>query len=363
MIPRLPRSFRRRHGWEAILLGALLVWLASSLAVLPTTARTEHVRILLADRGGACRGDLLDRLKAAETRALTLAQWMREGTLSPANPEASLRVLQPWFAHSPSFSFTLLHQSSGHDLAFGRFSQRETRICELINQDGEPRSRSLHLAASGHLTTGPWEESVYDPARRPWTALAESLQTPAWAGPFVYQGLYTASAPCISYIAPVRREDGGAQGAAVVDILLQELASLLEESAPDPWVNLLLSDERGRILVVPRPLAHHFTQIQQSGQIPTLSSSHLRAFHTLHEKDPRPSAAGSFQTLQVNGGTAHAWSCSLPTLPGVQWRLDLIADPDRAPTGPLGPILGPGSTLLFVLALACVRVRAWFRED
>jgi len=51
MIPRLPRSFRRRHGWEAILLGALLVWLASSLAVLPTTARTEHVRILLADRG------------------------------------------------------------------------------------------------------------------------------------------------------------------------------------------------------------------------------------------------------------------------------------------------------------------------
>lgn len=360
---RIPRSFPRRHGLEAALLLGLLAWLTGNLAIMPDRARRERQRMVLQERGHACRSALLERLKAAETRALTLGHWLADGTLSAADPGASLRILNPWFAHSPSFSFTLLHQVNGHDLAFGRFTEGETRSLELQNQDGTPRSRPLTLDRQGSLHAGPWRDSSYDPTRRPWTAMAESLRSPSWGGPFVYQGLYATSAPCVSFIAPVRPPSGPYTGAAVVDVLLQELATLTEEHCPDPWISVLLSDERGRVLVIPRNLTQHFRQLLAAGQIPTLSAAHLRPFHLLHQETPRPSREGIFQSVSLPSGTGQAWSCSLPTLPGVQWRLDLLGSPKQAPPGPLGPLAGPALTLVIVGLLVALRARAWLQED
>ncbi len=96
---------------------------------------------------------------------------------------------------------------------------------------------------------GPWKPTSYDPRTRDWYALVATGELERWS-PDAYRFMTTRD-PGLTLSIPVR-SGGRLLGVIALDVLLDDLTSQAWAAQPTPGTLVVIADEKGRALILPR---------------------------------------------------------------------------------------------------------------
>ncbi len=102
-------------------------------------------------------------------------------------------------------------------------------VWQLEVEEGRQRLREFEIEEFPLTPYRVEEDAPYDIRRRPWYALAKSLNGPAWADSYLFLGLKgNRDEMGVTYAEPIRDADGSLTGVIAADFSLRQLSGFLK---------------------------------------------------------------------------------------------------------------------------------------
>ncbi|MDP2876580.1 MAG: ATP-binding protein, partial [Holophaga sp.] len=289
-------------------------------------------------------GDIRTDLGNVERVAHTAARWWAEGRLNTKDGESTEGQLRPLMMESPEIANLVIVTTDG----WGLSCLREANGLNAYQLDARQDSalKRYFFRNNAPVLTASWEPTPYRIFRRPWYVEALSSDGPRWVSAYRFANLPTQG---ISYIYPLRDKEGKFQGAICADIFLQSLSARTWAAQPTPNSQALVTDEKGRALVLPKTFSASLEGQQSTFFLRSVGPDFLPQFHSLLQqwedavRPPRPIH------LRHQGVD---FTCMVMPLDakGVQWYLSLaIPNKDF-----LGASRWVATVLLFSGLLVCL---------
>jgi signal transduction histidine kinase/CheY-like chemotaxis protein len=328
-----------------VLVSVILAWIGTS-RILDEQIEARS-RENLAHLASDIRKDLSDIERVGETTQ----RWWAAGTLQLNDGAATEAQLAPLLEAFPGVANLVIIGREG----WGLSCSRETNGLTIYHLDARPeQAMKRYFRRDGQaVRTQRWEPTPFQVFQRPWFKTAQASSAPQWVGAYRFVNLPTHG---LSYTIPLRDRQGVFQGAICVDILLTSLSERTWAVQPTLGSQVLVSDQAGKALILPRGLAPKTEPRQPSPFLRPVAPDFLPLFHTLLNKWK---AAGQTQRpMHIRQGL-RGYTCTVKPLEGVegvQWYLSL-AVPDAEYLG------GSRRIVLFLLAAgALVSILAVWRS-
>ncbi|MBK8793847.1 MAG: response regulator [Holophaga sp.] len=308
---------------ELLMLMGLLVLVSVSFAWFGTRRiLDEQIEARSSESLARLAGDLRKDFDNVERVAQAAARWWAEGKLDTTEGAAAGAQLRPLMLEFPEIANLVVVTTDG----WGLSCLREATGLGIYQLDArQANAQKRYFFRKGETQSAPsWEPTPYRVFQRPWYTVAQSATGPQWVSAYRFATLATHG---ISYVIPLRDAHGKFQGAICADIFLDSLSARTWAAQPTPHSQVLVTDETGRALILPRDTASSPDTYHASPFLRTLGPDFLPLFHTLL---PRWQASGRpLGAMHLRHHGTH-YTCTIKPLEakGVQWFLSL-AVPDQ----------------------------------
>ncbi|WLT30472.1 ATP-binding protein [Geothrix sp. PMB-07] len=333
---------RRLLQRELLVLIALLAGLSTLLAWVGM-GRSMDQQIQARSRESLARlsSDLKGDLALVERVGGTVDRWWREGRISFKDLPGAEAQIAPMLEEFPLVANLVFVSADGWGVSMSRLSDG---LATYHLDARQPQGLKRYLRKAGQrLPFAVWERTPYKVYQRPWWKLATESTSAQWVGAYRFANLPTHG---LSYMVPLRGASGELQGAICVDIFLETLSQRAWEAQPTPHAQVLVSDDRGVALILPRTLPKQAISVEGLPFLRPLGPDFLPLFHRLQKDWLR--ARDKRQPFRLGFG-GEGYTCiaePLVVAAGVDWRLSL-AIPDQ-------DVQGPARRLSLLLLLAGV---------
>jgi signal transduction histidine kinase len=322
------RSLRKVLLRELVLLlGAVvalvvvLAWIGMTrIAKAQTRARSTSALQQL-DRSLTQRFGELERLTNA------IAALWANGTIDPIRDQTCFDTLLPLMEGRPMVTGLDLARTDGRAFGMGHLASGWGGRSILRQGDGWVSGPVLGDPGNEFRANASLVSRARDFRERPWYQAGAASAQGRWIDPYPFVGRH-AGTPGLSYVVPVRDRAGTLLGVVALDVILEDLTSVVHETLPTPNALVMVLDAEGR-LVVP-PLADGFREPAQRQQafLRPVGPDLLPLAYALHQSGPQ--AGGQLEgayfgnLLPFHGGSGLKWELMI----GVP-QSDVLTDPYR----------------------------------
>ncbi len=319
------RSLRKvLHKELVLLLGAVLaIVLGLSWVGMARLAQAQADERVVAELAHLER-DLGAGIRQVEHTARIIAQAWASERLDPLKDEATYDQLLPLVDGVPLITGLNLVRMDGGGFGMSRLAQGWGARSIQASGDGWTSGPILGDPANAVRSDGPRGTQVMDFRTRPWFTFGASRGGPAWMEPYPFLGRL-AGQHGLAYVVPLKNRQGELLGVLSIDVLLEELTTILRTIKPTPGSVVMLLDQSGRILVPPTNTRFADPALRREITLRPISEAQFPLVWKLHQN----ARQGQDRAESLDHNSGH-WSGRLRSFApseGIQWEL-VLAQPD-----------------------------------
>ncbi len=245
------RTLRRVLLWELVLLLGAVVAVVVGLAWIGMTRiAKEQTQARVASSLQQLDRSLGQRIGELERVGQAIAAQWANGSLDLTQEQRCFQILRPLLEGRPMVAGLNLVRSDGQGFGLGRLSSGWGGR-SIFRQGNEWVSGPILGDVAGEYRNNPTlAKRAQDFRERPWYRLGETLTKGSWTPPYLFVGRL-AGTPGVSYVMPVRDGRGVLLGVVAMDVMLEDLTSVVHDMLPTPNTLVMVLDADGRVVVPP----------------------------------------------------------------------------------------------------------------